>query len=345
MGRLYNYVRGQEILTIREDDTIPIIEGMLNKGDYILFTAEEKVGKTIFSQQLCCALSSGQQFLGAFHVHKPCKVWYMFNEVRMTQIQERFIAMSHGVDINVENITLIPFRFRFNTPQGYEELQNIINENQDNKPDVIILDALYKAIKGTLKDDQVINEFNHRFNQFSFALGGCARIVVHHLTKPSKDESGKFHARTDKDSFGSAFLLADVDHVFRLERWGDDPKTKERILKCETQRSGDVIESVRMLLIEPDPLYYTQIDLHKELHAKLLDFLEKCPQGLSIRDILEKTHISRPHFFNIIKPLMEQRLITKTTRETYPNGKKDGRTVLYLLTKNSKSEVQNDTNL
>jgi len=329
MPRLYSYVRGREILELEQDNREQLIEGMLQSGDYVLFTAEEKVGKTIFSQQLCCALSSGQSFLDTFDISRPCKVWYMFNEVRMGQIQERFHAMSHGLQINTDNITLIPFRFHFNTRTGHEQLQQIVHENQGEKPDVIILDALYKAIKGTLKDDNVVNEFNYTFSQFAFALGGCARIVVHHLTKPSKDAEGNYYNRTDKDSFGSAFLLADVDHVFRLEKWGEDPNTKERILKCETQRSGEVVESVRMTMIEPDPLMYVQKELHTELHADLIHLLNRYPKGCTVKEIIKKSKISRSQFYYCSKPLLEQGLIEKVKSE-------DGKTKIYRLKQDTK---------
>jgi hypothetical protein len=326
MARLYSYIRGRDILELEQDYREQLIEGMLQSGDYVLFTAEEKVGKTIFSQQLCCALSTGESFLGTFDISRPCKVWYMFNEVRMGQIQERFQAMSHGISINTNNITLIPFRFHFNTKTGHEQLQQIVHENQGEKPDVIILDALYKAIKGTLKDDNVVNEFNYTFSQFAFALGGCARIVVHHLTKPSKNTEGKYYDRTDKDSFGSAFLLADVDHVFRLEKWGEDPNTKERILKCETQRSGEVVESVRMVMVEPDPLMYVWKELHTELHADLLKFLSKRPEGYTVKEIIKHSKISRSQFYNIIKPVMQKGLIEKVTAS-------DNKTKIYRLKK------------
>ena len=273
MSNLYNYIRGQNILTITENSNEPIIEGVLYDGQYVLFTAEEKIGKTVLSQQLTCCLSTGNSLFNTFSINKTYKVWYMFNEVNINELKDRFIRMSRGIGINTGNVTLIPFRFHFNTPTGKEQLDKIVEENKDNLPDVIILDCLYKAITGSLKDDNIVNDFNHTFGEFATKLGGASRIVIHHLNKPSKDDNGKFRKRTDKDTYGSAFITADVDHVFRLEKWGSDPKTKERALKCETQRSGDIIDIVRLVMLEPDPLYYDIVSIHSEEKVKVLKLL------------------------------------------------------------------------
>jgi archaellum biogenesis ATPase FlaH len=310
MSKLYSYIKNNDILTLSEDDREPIIDGMLYKGDYVMFMAEEKIGKTILSQQLVCSLSTGTPMFKTFEINKPYKVWYMFNEVRMDELKERFIAMKNGIDINTDNITLIPFKFLFNTEIGKQQLNQIVFENKDNLPDVIILDALYKAIDGSIKDDNVANTFNHIFRNFATDLGGCARIVVHHLNKPSKDQDGKFRKRTDKDSFGSAFILADVDHCFRLEKYGDDPNTKDRMLKCETQRSGNIIETIRLRLIEPDPLYYEVVSVHIEEKAQIIKMLN-CISKQSIKNIMKETKMSRAVAYRVIKELLEENLIVK----------------------------------
>jgi RecA-family ATPase len=228
----------------------------------------------------------------------------------MGEIKGRFRRMSHGVRINPENVTLSPFKFRFNTPTGHAQLQDIINENRGNYPDVIILDALYKAVKGSLKDDNVINDFNHQWASFASACGKCARIVVHHLTKKSKDADGKYFKRADSDSFGSAFLLADVDHVFRLEKWGDDPETKERVLKCETQRSGQVIESLRLLLIEPDPLYFREISIHTEEKALLVKLFNKYPV-MTKEELLKHSKIKQSTLYKVLEGMIKDRTLDK----------------------------------
>lgn len=319
--KLYEYIEGNDILTIQEDNKVPLIEGVLYKGQYVMFTAEEKVGKTVLSQQLVCSLSSGTDLFEAFDIDRGYKVWYMFNEVRMDELKGRFIRMKNAVPLDTGNVTLIPFKFHFNTPAGMKQLDHIVKERKDNPPDIIILDALYKAVKGSLVKDDVVNDFNHTFSKFAHDLGGCARIVVHHLNKPSKDlEKGGFKARTDKDAYGSTFLAADVDHIFRLEKWGNDPNTKDRVLKCETQRSGDIIETTRLRLIEPNPLYYTIVSIHTEEKAELIKLLNK-NRGLDIQQVMKKMKLSRSVSYVILKELINENLIDKTKK----------RPVLYYL--------------
>jgi len=312
MSKLYRFIEGEDIFRISKDDTAPMIEGILYQGDYVLFIAEEKIGKTILSQQLAMSLSSGIPFLGTFEINRPYNVWYMYNEVRDDQIKDRFIRMHKAVRGDVTRLKLVPFKFRFNTDIGSVQLAEMVELYKDNKPDVIIIDALYKAISGSIKDDNVVNDFNHVLGNFATSLGGCARVVVHHLNKPSKDEKGKFHKRTDKDSFGSAFILADVDHAFRLEKWGDDPNTKERILKCETQRSGEIADSTRLRLIEPDPLYYEVISFHSEQRATLLKKIGRCA-GMTFNEILTCIDVGKTTGYKIVNDLVREGLLVKNT--------------------------------
>jgi DNA-binding MarR family transcriptional regulator len=84
-----------------------------------------------------------------------------------------------------------------------------------------------------------------------------------------------------------------------------------------------------MTMIEPDPLMYVQKDLHTELHADLIKFLSKRPEGYKINEITKHSKISRPQFFNIIKPLREQGLIEKYKSD-------DNKTMIYKLKKDKK---------
>jgi len=302
-NKLYKIIKGDDILKVTDQVKVPLIEGMLFRKDYIMIVAEEKMGKTILSQQLAASLSSGTPFLGVFDIPKPCKVWYMATEGRPEDLQDRFIRINNKITINTNNISLIPTVFRFNTPEGLESLTSIIEELKDDKPDVIIVDALYRAIKGSLKADEVVNDFHHVIGLMSSQLS-CAVILVHHMTKPQKDHQGNKFQRSDKDMFGSAFLSAAVDHVFWLEKWHKGDNDKDRILKCDTQRSGDIVSNIRLRLKEPDPLYFEVVSTNFEDKTKVIKILENCPNGASMHDLEFKTRISRSKLYTIMGELM-----------------------------------------
>jgi len=311
--KLYEIIEGANILTLSEESREAIIEGMLYPQDYILLVAEEKVGKTVYVQQLACSLTSGIPFLNCFEIPKPQNVWLFLTEGKCDDIKDRFVRMKHKVELDVSRLKLIPTFFRFNTNEGLSCLWELIARYKDTpeKPNVIIIDALYRAVKGSIKNDDVINEFHHimgiLFQQFE-----CAIILVHHMTKPMKTPEGKHFDRSDKDTFGSTFLPAGVDHMFWLEKWKKDLSfTKDRMLKCDTQRAGNIVTNIRLRLHEPDPLFFELISLHTEEKKKVLGILKESGKKMNLTELMLKTDIGRSVLYIVLKELLETELITK----------------------------------
>jgi len=309
--KLYKIIRGDEILTVVDENIEPLIEGILYPKDYIMIVAEEKMGKTIIAQQLNCNLTTGTPFLGVFHISKPVKVWHFLTEGKENDIKDRYIRMSHGVDIDVSKLTLIPTLFRFNTPDGIEALREIIEEGKEHRPDVIIIDSLYPAIKGSLKDEEVVNDFHHIVRAIQNELQ-CAVILIHHFTKRVRTPDGKMVERTDKDNFGSAFWSAAVDHVIWLDRFDKDEEHNDKVLKCDTQRSGKIFDSVRIRLNEPDPLYFEIVGKLVEEEHRVLEVIKSGKDsGFPIHDIMKKARVGRSVCYQVLKVLQEKNLIEK----------------------------------
>lgn len=315
INKLYDVVEGQDILTEDQENKDPIVEGLLYPEDYIMIVAEEKMGKTIISQQLTCNLSKGEPFLGVFDVPKPVKVWYFATEGKKRDLKDRFIRMNMAVEIDTAMVKLFPTRFRFNTSEGMASLREIVAERQDCLPDVIIIDALYRAVKGSIKDDQSVNEFHDVMGWLSKQCNNAAIILVHHMTKPQRGIDGQYFSRSDKDSFGSAFLAAAVDHILWIERWkkgeDDDEHCKDKVIRCDTQRGGNIPEALRIRLIEPKPLYFQVVSKHDEEKHKVISVLKAAKDGLCLNEILKRTKIKRSTAYIVIGELIGDKMITK----------------------------------
>ena len=143
LDKLYYKISGKELFELSEDSNEPLVEGMLYRNDYIMLTAQAKVGKTIFMQQLTANMTSGQPFLGVFEIPKPLTVWYFATEGKADALKDRFIRINKKNPIDTERLLFFPTFFRFNTEIGVKCLEKIVNENLDKNPDVIIIDALY----------------------------------------------------------------------------------------------------------------------------------------------------------------------------------------------------------
>ena len=55
-----------ELFELNDDPDNYLIEGLLWEHEHIMILAKEKVGKSILSLQMACALSCGESFLGEY---------------------------------------------------------------------------------------------------------------------------------------------------------------------------------------------------------------------------------------------------------------------------------------
>ena len=84
------------------------------------------------------------------------------------------------------------------------------------------------------------------------------------------------------------------------------------ILKCESQRSGDIIETTRLKLYEPDPLYFEVVSMHYEEMKQIKDCLGIYKDGLTNKKLLEKLKIRKSTYCSAKKELLEKGEIVQT---------------------------------
>lgn len=307
---------GKELSFIEPDKRIPLVDGLLFENDYVMVAAPPKIGKSIFVQQLTCALSSGTPFLDTFEVPNPVMVWYFATEGKDEDTKDRLIRMSHAIPIDFTNICLFcSAGMRFNTNVGQKLLAEIdCTWGLTSPPKVIIIDALYRAIKGSLKDDDVVNEFHQVVGELADRYG-AAVIIVHHMKKPVHFESGQKQERSDDDVFGSTFLKASVDQMYWMDKCTKAEKgaSKDIILKCDTQRSGNAIEELRLSLVEPDPLYYKVTSLYVDEIHRVLTVLNSHKKGMLVEEIMKSTGLKRSTLYLCLKELEELGKIKKSS--------------------------------
>jgi RecA-family ATPase len=313
---LYKVIEKEELLKIDDTNSEPIIDGMLYQEDYIMLAAEDKMGKTILAQQMACNLTTGKPFLGIFDIPNPVNVWYFATEGKTRDLKDRFIRMSHYIDINTSRLKLIPTSFRFNTEKGIECLKELLVKYSNELPKVIIVDAMYRAIKGSLKDDESVNQFNSTIGWLQMQCG-CSAMTVHHMTKPTRTNEGKINERSDRDTYGSAFILAAVDHIFWIEKWDKDNKNKDeeskkdKFIRCDTQRGGNISSNIRIRLRQPDPLYFEVVSKHLEERHRVEELLKSNRCGMSVEDLEFKSRVLRSTIYIILKEMQNEKLVEK----------------------------------
>ena len=141
---------------------------------------------------------------------------------------------------------------------------------------------------------------------------GCAVILTHHMTKTKRNQFGMIIPLTDDSVFGSVFFQAWVTQQFLFDR---DRTSDTRILQCNVQRSGKIIERVNLKLNEPEPLYFSLIDEFPTKRKCLLDFLKASPTheftGAKIRSAIK---LPKSTFYKEMKFLEEDGKVNKRIR-------------------------------
>jgi hypothetical protein len=311
--KAYNQIRTytkQDLMKLDESKAEPLIQDFLFERDYVMIVAPPKMGKSILADQIACNLSSGTPLFDTFDISKPMKVWIFKTEGKDEDNKDRFIRMSHAIPMNPDNIVMFcSAGFRFNTPHIQRYLQETIKQYKDELPKVIIIDALYRAIKGSLKDDETVNEFHDIVGKLADVCD-AAVIIVHHMKKPARNPvDGSIYDRSSNDAYGSTFLLGSVDHCFWMEKCDKNPKHK--MIRCDEQRSGNIIDDIRVELIEPDPLYFKTVYKNVEELKKVTDMLKSNSDGYNVSELMKKTRIKKTIMYRALKELLSENKIEK----------------------------------
>lgn len=316
----YGIFWGDELLDIDEDNRVPIVDGMLWEKDTVFFVAKPKVGKSIFSIQMLCAITAGESFLDTFPVNKPLEVCYIQTEGKLYRTRMRLKRITNQMSWNPENFTHI-FQpgIALNTSYGFEAVKNLLVSN-GKSPKVICIDPLYTAIRGDMSNQDTAAQWvtNVRLLQDTF---GAAVWIVHHTHKDKRTDKGVKIKEGDDAIFGSFVWKAYADHVFMMHKHGTK---KEYTVTCDTQRESVVVEKVDFALQDRhDVLLYTKAEVNAtKIDLLICRLLKDYPNGLRIDDLVDLTDRSKPTV---------NRALARMTRNKTLDKESQGNKVLYKL--------------
>lgn len=291
----------------------PLIKGVLWEDDLIMLLGSEKAGKSIIALQMACALTTGNSFLDKYEVPEKVHVLYIQTEGKRHQVIERLNNMTNAVEFDPFYFAHIPKKFLpLDIEEYFKALITSIDSLQD-KPKVIIIDALYMAMAGDLIDNQDARNF---LSKVAFLMDRykSAVILVHHESKPMTDSEYKEVDRADKGSYGSVFFRAIVDHIIYLKMNRD----KSRSLSCTTQRSGEVMEREDLILVQPSPLCFEIKGDYKAYEEVTKHCIKNNGnEFISIAEICTKSSLSESSVRKAIRHLLSSKVISKSSSKPY----------------------------
>jgi len=302
---------GDSVVDIQEGSQ-PIIEGLLFEHDTVLLIGKEKSCKSIFTLQLCCALTSGESLFDTFSVNGKRQVLYLQAEGKRFETQQRLLNMMKGVpcDLNYFNHLYQP-DITLDTKDGLDGLINIIDKN-NRKPEVIVIDPLYMTMAGDMKDAKAsrtwINNMKKLANRYQAAI-----IVVHHTHRRKYDNKGKQIEEGDDAIYGSFAWKAFADHVLLWKKY-----FKGFMLSCDTQRSSQIVDKIKLNLIHPKPLYFTIEEISSNVTMKKILAMIDENGKVTVQEIKENLEVSDSVIYRSLKTLNENGAIVKNTID-YPH--------------------------
>ncbi len=289
---------GEQFFKLKLEKRKFLIENILKEKDSMILVGDEKSGKSLFIFQLICSLTSQCPFLDEYDVLKPCKVTYIQLEGELEDSQDRFNRMIKSLDFDNNLFQIIYSKpVNLSNPLEMQDIKERIL--RFHKPDVVIIDPIYFAFPGDLSDNVAVRAFTGRIREFKDSID-CAILLVHHTHKIRLDKIGRIIKEGDEAIFGSKFFKAWADSIFLLVY---DKIKNIRILKCQTQRSGDILSTIALKLIEPAPLYFEKTEKNPSKTGIIMNLLGKAEHkdGLNPDSIMKFTNLKRNTFYNSIK--------------------------------------------
>jgi len=244
---------GTELLRLNIEPDKYLLDGFIWEKDVVMMLGDAKVGKSLFSLQLACALTTGENFLNEYEVPEACDVLYIQTEGKVEATKERIESMVKNdlVSFNSDRFHLYfqPF-IQLNSTEGFNEVVTHL-EAKNIRPKVIFIDPLYMSMGGDLSDNVAARLFCGSVRQL-IEIYAAAVVINHHEHVAKRDMKGDVISEGDRAIMGSFVWRAFPDHVIAMRKAPDG----YRMLSCSTQRGSRVIQNMKLELVSEDALYY-----------------------------------------------------------------------------------------
>jgi hypothetical protein len=175
----------------------------------MIISGSSKAGKTLSLLHLGLAAANGSTWLG--HRTATSKVIYLDFELKKRIAARRIAEMVNAndqYDPKNQNFMYCSLRGQSRT---LEDLVHHIEDLEDHRPDLVIVDPFYKLATGADENDAgAISEVVNRMEKFSERLD-CSFVYAHHFSKGNKSDTDHI----DRAS-GSGVFARDPDAILTL---------------------------------------------------------------------------------------------------------------------------------
>jgi hypothetical protein len=295
-------------------EVVPIIEHLLYEQDVTCISAAPGKGKSILALQIVCALTSGEPFLDTYRVAKKCKVLYIQTEGSRAETISRLKCMKNGLNIDDGmwahmNITTMCL----DTVDGINSLISGATA-PGIKFDVIVIDPLYPTVKGSLISDEVAITWTRNVRNLRSIFPQCTFLIINHEGKEMFGHDGQPIKKNVSHLFGSVFWSAFVNSLLSLS-----VKDGIHTLKVGKQRSGKIVESIDMIMKEPDPLMFVHCDDKVSTGLSEVErFIREAPEPVTSRDVCNAVTASKATVYRALSKAQKNKLVERIEQKPLP---------------------------
>jgi hypothetical protein len=190
----------------------------LARRDAVTLGAEPKVGKSWLALALTVSGAAGRPWLGVVPIEgEPLRVVYVDEEQSPALVRYRIRRLAHGLGLSADDMAALPIRYLCGSGLNLDrpgDRDALFRAVEAHRADLVVFDALVRFHRreensaGAMAAlyDEAVKPLSRQF--------GAASLVLHHLTKPHKEQSPELVHRLR----GSGDLVAAVDQLWTAER-------------------------------------------------------------------------------------------------------------------------------
>lgn len=178
------FLTARELLRQYRNMKEPLIDGLLRREEIMNIVAAPKTGKSWLVMQLTLALVTGGTWCG--HECTASRVLLVDNELHRETLSCRLhrVASAMGISDDDEVLDRLTILSQRGAEKDIRLLKKNLQENSNLKFDVIIIDALYKALPKDVDENSngQITDIYNLLDSYARTMGG-AIVLVHHTSK------------------------------------------------------------------------------------------------------------------------------------------------------------------
>lgn len=274
MSATITRLTGAELLRLVEteaEEVRVIVEDFLHEGEVMMLAADPGAGKSVIALQMIMNLSAGEKLFGELEIERPQRVYYFQLEGSTPEFMSRIRRMKDACKFQADNIVWDTLKL-MNVLDKKQVNQIIAGMKEYGPLDVVIIDPIYKAVVGALKEEEPAKAII-AFSDLLKDTFNCAVVMIHHTHRTKYARDG---AAIDEDDpfFGSQWLKAHIDIGYHFKRVANS-STRSTLI-CKKDRNSKVR---KLISLSFDPEFFTiALERNKgELTAyeKVLEYIRR----------------------------------------------------------------------